>query len=348
MARALQKIELVALITVFPRIREVEREGRDRYGKGRNARGVDARGFARPLPRLNRMTYGSQAHKDLFCTTFVETHRTFEPRELPWPELDSTSIDRLRAIPFWPVALAAERNAGYMVTAFAERLDDPALRAALAVQGVEETRHANLLAAMLAKYDVEIKEIPVKPLEPTERNFLDFGYEECIDSFFGFGIFGLAKNIQLFIPALTDIFEIVLLEEARHVTFFVNWIAYERYRRGRAFAPFQAFATGLGYARAIRRIVTTFGPKAADGERELQTQGVGFGAEGAFAMFEDVTWRSFLRACVEGNAHYLKATPPGLLQPTVLTELAQAALAMPIPSFGKRVKVAKPRELVAA
>jgi len=294
------------------------------------------------------MTYGSQAHKDLFCTTFVETHRTFEPRELPWPELDAVSIDRLRAIPFWDVALASERNAGYMVTAFAERVEDPMLRQALAVQGVEEARHANLLAAMLEKYNIEIVERPVAPVEPTERNFLDFGYEECIDSFFGFGIFGLAKSIQLFIPALTDIFEIVLLEEARHVTFFVNWIAYERYRRGRAFAPFQAFATGLGYVRAVRRIVTTFGPKSDDGEGEMQTQGVGFGAEGAFAMFEDVTWRSFLRSCVDGNAHYLKDTPAELLQPTVLTEIAQAALAMPIPSFGKRVKVVTPREMVAA
>ena len=85
------------------------------------------------------MTDGSQAHKTLFCQTFIESHRRFEPSDLPWPELDATSIDRLRSIPFWSVALAAERNAGRMVTAYAQTIDDPLIREALAVQGSRKT-----------------------------------------------------------------------------------------------------------------------------------------------------------------------------------------------------------------
>jgi hypothetical protein len=129
------------------------------------------------------------------------------------------------------VALAAERNAGYMVTEFAQKVTDPVLREALAMQGVEETRHANLLDVMLRHYEIAVADLGIAPQPATERSFLDFGYEECIDSFFGFGIFGLARQIQLFVPELTDIFEVVLLEEARHVTFFVNWIARLRARR---------------------------------------------------------------------------------------------------------------------
>lgn len=245
---------------------------------------------------------------------------------MEWPVLDEATIARLRSIPFWGVALAAERNAGVMVAAYAETIADPLIREALAMQGVEESRHARLLAEMLKRYEVPVAEKPLSPATAKERAFLDFGYEECIDSFFGFGIFGLARRVQLFVPELTDIFEIVLLEEARHVTFFVNWIAYERMRRGRGAKPFQAFATALGYVRAVMRIVRTFAPGAKGAPK---TQGVGFGAEGAFAILDDVTWRSFLRSCVSENDRYMADMPPALLTPTVLPKLAKLALALP-------------------
>ncbi|MBC5799174.1 MAG: ferritin-like domain-containing protein [Candidatus Eremiobacteraeota bacterium] len=277
------------------------------------------------------MIDGSQAHKTLFCQTFIDTHRPFEPAELPWPQLDERSIDRLRSIPFWSVALAAERNAGYMVTAYAAKVDDPLIKRALALQGVEETRHANLLAEMLERYHIDVADKTVSRSPATKRNFIDFGYEECIDSFFGFGIFGLAKQIQLFVPELTDIFELVLLEEARHVTFFVNWVAYERIRHGLGWRPFQGAATALGYVRAVKRIATTFAPRAEDKKR---VQGVGFGAEGAFSLFEDVTWRSFLASCVRGHEHYMSAMPASLIKPTLLPNAARFALAI-VPAWRK-------------
>ncbi|MDQ2908673.1 MAG: ferritin-like domain-containing protein [Candidatus Eremiobacteraeota bacterium] len=277
------------------------------------------------------MNDGSQAHKTLFCQTFLDTHRPFEPADLPWPVLDERSIDRLRSIPFWSVALAAERNAGYMVTAFARGVEDPLIKRALALQGVEETRHANLLAEMLTRYTIEVPDKAISRSPATQRHFIDFGYEECIDSFFGFGIFGLAQQIQLFVPELTDVFEIVLLEEARHVTFFVNWIAYERIRRRRGWRPLQAGATALGYVRAVKRIATTFAPR---GDEKKRMQGVGFGAEGAFALFEDVTWRSFLASCVRGHEYYMSAMPSDLIKPSLLPNAARFALAA-VPSWKK-------------
>src|SRR5579871_2931299 len=143
------------------------------------------------------MTDGSEAHKTLFCQTFIDSYRAFEPAELPWPALDETSIDRLRSIPFWAAALRAERNAGEMVSRFAETLADPAIRQAMAMQGVEESRHGRLLETMLRVYNIPVEELPAIPITVTERAFMDFGYEECIDSFLGFGIFGLARRIQL-------------------------------------------------------------------------------------------------------------------------------------------------------
>jgi hypothetical protein len=272
------------------------------------------------------MTDGSQAHKDLFCRHFIDTHLAFDAKTLPWPELDSITIERLRAIPFWSVALAAERNAGIMVTRYAQTIEDPLIREALAVQGVEETRHGQILTEMLARYNVSVVDKPQPAISDKERAFLDFGYEECIDAFFGFGIFGLARAIQLFIPALTDIFEIVLREEARHVTFFVNWIAYERIRRGRGAAPLVALATGLGYFRAVKRIVSTFAPGVKDGPK---VDGVGFGAEGVFAIVDGITWRDFVRSCVNENAKRMAEMPAGLRTPTVLPAIAKVLLAIP-------------------
>ena len=275
------------------------------------------------------MTDGSEAHKLLFCQTFIATHRSYDPATLPWPALDAGSIDRLRSIPFWDAALRAERNAGIMVSRFADMVSDPLIREAVALQGVEETRHANLLETMLDRYGIQVA--PQSGGEPviSKRAFLDFGYEECIDSFLGFGIFGLARQVQIFIPELTDIFEYVLLEEARHVTFFVNWIAYDRAQRGMRSKPVQAAATALGYLRAVRRIVTTFQPQA----QGTKLQGVGFGAEGAFRMFGGITWRQFLQSCVDENDRYLSAMDPQLLRPRVLATMARFALRLP--TFGR-------------
>ncbi len=242
--------------------------------------------------------------------------------------MDDETIQRLRAIPFWDAALRAERNAGSTVGGFAATHNDPLIRRALAVQGIEETRHAGILEAMLRRYDIAVTELPPGKVSVSKRAFIDFGYEECIDSFFGFGIFGLARRIKFFAPELTDIFEFVLREEARHVTFFVNWVAYERALRHRAAMFFQTFATAYGYLRAVRRIVMTFAPSA----RGAKLKGVAFGAEGAFKIFRGITWRAFLQSCIDENDHYLSGMDQRLLRPRVLPTIARLLLCLP--SFG--------------
>lgn len=200
----------------------------------------------------------------------------------------------------------------------------------MAVQGVEETRHGKLLATMLDRYGLGITIPPAVGIETTQHAFVAFGYEECIDSFFGFGIFGLAKAIRLFHDSLFDIFEHVLLEETRHVVFFVNWIAYERARANLSAAPIEAALTTTGYLRAVGRLLAAFGPQASLPEdRVPMKQELGFAAAGVGDVIEGVTWRSFLQACVDENARRMADVDPRLLQPRVLPFMASAALAAP-------------------
>jgi hypothetical protein len=38
------------------------------------------------------MKIGSEAHKELFCRSFMESHQKYEPEQLPWPDLDDASL----------------------------------------------------------------------------------------------------------------------------------------------------------------------------------------------------------------------------------------------------------------
>ena len=175
------------------------------------------------------MRIGSEAHLTLLCREFIDTHDPFEPERLPWPELDASSIAKLRDLPFWDEAIRTERRTGAKVTAYAAQESPPLLREAVALQGYEETRHAALLDTLIRRYDIRVDPGPDQPL-PTnlEAAFMRTGYGECIDSFFAFGMFALARQTQFLPPTLLSVLEPIVQEEVRHILFLVNWVAYKR------------------------------------------------------------------------------------------------------------------------
>ena len=135
------------------------------------------------------MKIGSQEHRDAFCSHFTQTYIEYDPKTLPWPVLNADALHRLQSVPFWEEVFYTERRAGAIVAAFTATVSDPVLKAALALQGEEETRHANLIRVMIDKYGLDAPERPMEDLgADIETRFKDFGFGECLDSFLGFGL----------------------------------------------------------------------------------------------------------------------------------------------------------------
>jgi hypothetical protein len=269
------------------------------------------------------MHIGSDEHKELFCQTFLATHRAYEPEDMPWPQLDDVSLARLRAIPVWTMALEVELNAGSMLEGFSATESDPLVRKALQLQGYEEARHGRILQHMIARYGLNAR--PKAPDEqPTRRAFIDFGYNECVDSFAGFGIFRLACDARILPDSLTSLFARVMEEEARHIVFFVNWVAWDRERRGLRGAFMQSVPAAIDYVMAIVRRI--------QGGSEMAEGGEGGGEDAGLNLFADVlkdlTPAKFLRACINENDRYMRAFDPRLLRPRVIPALGRFALAI--------------------
>lgn len=261
------------------------------------------------------MRIGSPEHKELFCRSFIETHEAYEPRDLPWPELDPASIEILRSIPVWSMALQVEVNAGATLESFAQSQKDPLIVQALRLQGYEEDRHGRMLATLVERYGLDGKAEPPAAYGGRQA-FIDFGYNECLDSFVGFGIFRIARQVHFLPDALTSLFSRVMYEEARHIVFFVNWITYERCVRGYGMPPLQVIPTAIGYIRALKK---TMGRAGA-----ANTSDKGMAAAGD--IFSDLTLQKFIQACLDENAMYMATFDPGLLRPRVVPTLARAAL----------------------
>lgn len=272
----------------------------------------------------NGIVIGSDEHKQLFCRVFIDTHDPYDPHRMDWPAVEAEAVARLRAMPFWGEAISTERDVAAKVQALAPLEHDPLMRDAIALQGYEEARHSALLDEMLRHYEIPMPTVTTDAQHGDPWwNFMRVGYGECFDSFFAFGLYSLARDSGLFPAPLLKTVEPIVQEEARHILFFVNWIAYCRARqpalarlahRGRC-----AAAMAMQVWTRVKTAVA-----AARGGGDGNTSGEDDFMLGVKDSLEVVNSpRQFLEVCLRENDRRLAPYDPRLLRPTFVPAIAR-------------------------
>jgi hypothetical protein len=268
---------------------------------------------------MPELRIGSDEHRRLFCREFLDTFHAYEVRDVRWPDLDEADLQRLRALPFWEEAVLSERTAGARVNAAAEAERDPLLREAIAMQGYEETRHAALLESLLARYGIPIPEGEAERPGDPEWAFLRMGYGECFDSFFAFGLFHVAAESGIFPRPLVETFDGVMQEEARHILFFTNWVAFRRlqlpFHRKARFLLRRGFGISL---QALGRVKTALQMRDADAGDDFTMQ--------VPESIGEVTLPRLAQICLGENARRLAPYDARLLRPSFVPRLVDLAL----------------------
>jgi|SRR5882724_3225149 len=272
---------------------------------------------------------GSEAHKEAFCRMLIETHNPYRPSIVDWPALAPEARDRLVSLPIWDIAMQTEGNASLRVLSYAKTIADPLLREAVEIDGFEETRHKQVLSNLVRAYGIRLAPEPeyLAPRYP-EWAFLLAGFCECVDTFFAFGLFALAKRSGFFPPELVDTFEPVVQEEGRHILFFVNWVAWRR----RNLPPWRRilFAAKIASVWAFliwERIGIARGIDAAPGANPgMGPQDNNFVFTGSKAIgTENVTAAAVIDVCLSEHERRFSGYDPRLLRPRVMPRLMRFA-----------------------
>jgi hypothetical protein len=281
---------------------------------------------------------GSEAHKREVCRMFRETFNPYRPSVIAWPELHPEELQRLKSLPIWDIALHTEGRARMRFAAYAATLADPDMRDAIMLNAWEENRHKEVLAKMMEAYGIKlVDEPPLNLPRDPEWAFLVTGYSECIDSFFAFGLFDLARQSGFFPAELVETFEPVIQEECRHILLFANWLAWRRanlawWRRlwfeVRVAAVWIHIAwLRVGLARGIGK------------DSNATRQGSNFTVEGAQAIAPvDVGIRDLMELCLAENSRRFAGYDSRLVRPTAIPRLVGFACRVAKPWTRQKVR----------
>jgi hypothetical protein len=147
------------------------------------------------------------------------------------------------------------------------------------------------------------------------------GYGECIDSFFAFGLFEVARRSGYFPPELIETFEPVIQEEGRHILFFVNWAAW--YRRNMPWwrRPWFVVKTAAVWVHLIWERIGLAKGLDADGA----VQDTNFTVNGTGAVGVQLSPAQMIDLCLEENERRMAGYDRRLLRPRIVPFMARMA-----------------------
>jgi hypothetical protein len=275
------------------------------------------------FPVAGALPIGSDLHRDATCRMFRETFNPYKPSVIAWPVLDADALQRLTSLPIWDIAVSTENKASARMQAYADATPDPAWREVIGQNAWEELRHREVLANLVTSYGIKLapEAVDQLPRDPA-WGYLVTGYSECIDSFFAFGLFELARRSGFFPSELVDTFEPVIQEEARHILLFANWLAWHR-RRLSAWrrVRFELQVVRAWIFLAWERIGIARG---MDGGTQRDNN---FTLNGSQAVSDiDLSPLDLMAICLTENDRRFAGYDPRLLRPTTTPALARIAV----------------------
>jgi Rubrerythrin len=265
---------------------------------------------------------GSADHLQMLCRVLLETYNPYKPAVIEWPKLDADALRRITALPIWDIAVQTEIKAGLRIDSFAETVNIPDLRKALFHMAGEEKRHHEVLSHMVRAYGIELHPEPTypKPRDP-EWAFMVTGFSECIDSFFAYGLFEVARQSGFFPIELVDTFEPVVQEEGRHILFFMNWFFWYRANMAWWRRPWFALKTiavwgflfyeRIGIARGI--------------DDSGQANNANFTVNGSEALADEMDLGKLIRICLAEDKRRMAGYDARLRRPRLMPLLAGIA-----------------------
>ena len=282
----------------------------------------------------SRLILGSEAHKQAFCRMFLDSFDPYKPAVIAWPELDPDAFRRLTSLPIWDMAVQTEGKAALRMKYYAETVDDPLVKDAVALNGFEEQRHKDVLHHMVTFYGIKLaQEPPYKPWHGPEQGFMRTGFSECLDSFFAFGLFAMAKRSGYFPPALVETFEPVIQEECRHILFFNNWVKW----RLRNLPLWRRTVFLLWCVRVFANIARERLETARD-----VGGGENFTVKGHEELGADIEPRALMEICLMENDRRMARYDARLPRPVLIPRLVRLALLFMPRGKGGKSAVAQP------
>jgi nitrite reductase/ring-hydroxylating ferredoxin subunit len=286
---------------------------------------ADARARHWRSPHQGRLKPGSPEHKAAMCAMFAETFNPYKPSVIAWPKLDAEALHRITTLPIWDIAVQTEGKARLRMSAYAATLTDPEMRETIARNGWEENRHKEVLSKLVEAYGIPLAPEPeyVQPKDP-EWAYMVTGFSECVDSFFAFGLFEMARQSGFFPEELTDTFEPVMQEECRHILLFANWLAWHRatmplWRRPWFEMRVWAVWAFLGWERIGLA-------KQVDGDGKTQVQDNNFTVTGSKAVAaKEYSMAEIMDMCLTENDRRFRGYDERLLRPTTMPWLVRLA-----------------------
>jgi len=270
-----------------------------------------------------RMRVGSEAHKQMFCRMLLETHNPYKPAVIDWPQLPPDALKRITSLPIWDIAVQTEGRASIRVATYAAQVRDPLVREAIEMDAAEEARHKHVLSRLVAAYGIELAPEPDYPApRDAEWAWMFTGYCECIDSFFAFGLFRSAQLSGYFPEELVETFEPVIQEEARHILFFVNWVAW--YRRTMPWwrRPWHSLRVGAIWIRLIWDRVAIAKGIDANGVAHDSN----FLPANSATIGQALSTLQLIELCLQENDQRMAGYDKRLVRPMLVPKLARLAL----------------------